>query len=189
MTGTSEHPGAVVINGATYLHNARGDLVPLGNIKATDLLQDELVRRLCDYAEDLSAELARFQSQCYADIAAFDAILDQEYGAKGSRPTKGNRSFSTIDGSLQVKVSVADQIAFGPELQSGSKIRLRSPPYLMALPIRFCIHCEIPARFPMTSGRLGTIFRSSSKPDDWISPSVEATIESRMEGTSKGCKT
>ena len=119
---TEKHPSAVVINGATYLHNARGDLVPVGNIKATDLLQDEMVRKLCGYAEDLSADLARFQSHSYADIAAFDAMLDQEYGVKAPRATKGNRSFSTFDGSLQVKVCVADQIAFGPELQSAKKL-------------------------------------------------------------------
>ena len=119
---TGQHPGAVVINGATYLHNARGDLVPINNIKATDLLQDEMVRRACAFAEDLSAELARFQAHQYADIADFDALLDQEYGVKAPRSTKGNRSFSTIDGSLQVKVCVADQIAFGPELQSAKKL-------------------------------------------------------------------
>ncbi|KUR80771.1 DUF3164 family protein [Novosphingobium sp. FSW06-99] len=117
-----QHPGAVVISGSTYLRNARGDLVPIANIKASDLLQDEFVRKMCAYAEDLSAELGRFQSHCYADIADFDALLDQEYGVRNERSTKGNRSFSTIDGSLQVKVCVADQIAFGPELQSAKKL-------------------------------------------------------------------
>lgn len=118
----SQHPGAIDINGALYLHNARGDLVPLANIKAMDLLQDDMVRKACAYAEDLSAELARFQSHSYADIAAFDALLDQEYGVKAKTSVKGNRSFTSFDGSLQVKVCVADQIAFGPELQSAKRL-------------------------------------------------------------------
>jgi hypothetical protein len=116
------HPAAVEISGTHYLRNARGDLTPIANIKPMDLLQDEMVRKAIDYAEDLSAELARFQSHSYADIAAFDALLDQEYGVKAKASTKGNRSFTSFDGSLQVKVCVADQIAFGPELQAAKKL-------------------------------------------------------------------
>lgn len=119
---TNTHPGSIEIGDARYLRNARGDLVPLANIKATDLLQDEMVHRLSGYAEDLSAELARFQSHSYADIAAFDALLDQEYGVAVKTSTKGNRTFTSFDGSLQVKVCVADQIAFGPELQAAKKL-------------------------------------------------------------------
>lgn len=122
MTTTTTHPGAIEINGVHYLRNARGDLTPIANVKTTDLLQDDLVRKLTDYAEDLSAELARFQSHTYADIGAFDALLDQEYGVATKASTKGNRTFSSFDGSLQVKVCVADQIQFGAELQVAKKL-------------------------------------------------------------------
>jgi hypothetical protein len=122
MTKTNIHPGAVEISGTHYLRNARGDLTPVANVKAMDLLQDDMVRSAIGYAEDLSAELARFQSHSYADIAAFDALLDQEYGVKAKTSTKGNRSFTSFDGSLQVKVCVADQIVFGPELQAAKKL-------------------------------------------------------------------
>lgn len=135
------HPGAIEISGAQYLKNARGDLTPIVNIKPADLLQDDTVRKLCGYAEDLSAELARFQLHCHADIADFDALLDQEYGVRSRRETKGNRTFSSFDGSLQVKVCVADQIVFGPELQSAKKLLDEmileqaegAPPFLVAL--------------------------------------------------------
>ena len=116
------HPGAIEITGNQYLRNARGDLVPLANVKAMDLLQDEMVRKAIAYAEDLSAELARFQSHAYADIAAADALLDQEYGVKAKTSTKGNRSFTSFDGEYQIKVCVADQISFGPELQAAKKL-------------------------------------------------------------------
>ena len=43
-------------------------------------------------------------------------------------------------------------------------IRRSSPPYFTALPIRFCRHCEIPPRSPMTWGRSASIFTSSVKP-------------------------
>lgn len=119
---SADHPSAITIAGAQYLRNARGDLVPLANIKAIDLLQDELVRKMSAYAEDLSAELARFQAFSFADIAAHDALMDQEYGVRSARATKGNRTFGAFDGSYQIKVCVADQITFGPELQSAKKL-------------------------------------------------------------------
>ena len=53
-------PGAVEINGDQYLRNAQGDLTAVTNIKPMDLLMDEMVRKVAGYAEDLSAELARF---------------------------------------------------------------------------------------------------------------------------------
>jgi hypothetical protein len=122
MSTTTTHPGAIDINGAQYLRNGRGDLVPLANIKPGDLLMDDMVRKAIIYAEDLSAELARFQFHNYADIAAFDALLDQEYGVTAKTSTKGNRTFTSFDGSYQVKVCVQDQISFGPELQSAKKL-------------------------------------------------------------------
>lgn len=141
MTQTTKHPGAIEINGAQYLKNGRGDLTPIANIKPADLLQDDMVRKLIDYAEDLSAELARFQLHCHADIADFDALLDQEYGVRNERATKGNRTFSSFDGGFKVKICVADQIVFGPELQSAKKLLDEmiieqaegAPPFLVAL--------------------------------------------------------
>lgn len=139
----SESPveSAVEIAGKKYLRNARGDLVALDNVRATDLLMDEMVRKVIGYAEDLSAELARFLSHTAADIAAFDALLDQEYGVKRPEHTKGNRTFTSYDGRLQVKVAVADRIVLGPELQSAkalldAMIRERAEgadPFLVAL--------------------------------------------------------
>lgn len=134
-------PGAVEIAGKPYLTNARGDLVAVDNVKPTDLLMDEMVRKAMAYAEDLSAELARFQAHTYADVAAFDALLDQEYGVARDEKSKGNRTFTSFDGLLQVKVAVADRIVLGPELQVAKKlldelIRERADgadPFLVAL--------------------------------------------------------
>lgn len=122
MNKPKTHPGAVELHGALYLHDSKGDLKALDNISAEDLLIDETVRKLCGYAEDLSAELARFQSHTYADIASLDAMLDQEYGVSRPSATKGNRTFPSFAGDLQVKVCMADQISFGPSLQSAKKL-------------------------------------------------------------------
>ncbi|NSZ48477.1 DUF3164 family protein [Agrobacterium vitis] len=108
--------GVTVISGREWMENARGDLVPIGNIKPEDKLQDETVRKIMKYAVDLSAQIARFRGHTVADLGAFDAILAQEYGAKiGGK--KGNRTYQTIDGKMRVVVQVSDQISFGPQLQ------------------------------------------------------------------------
>lgn len=116
------HPDAVTIGGAQYLRDTKGNLVPMTNISPIDLLMDEMVRKCTAYAEDISAELARFQLHVYADIAAFDALLAQEYGVTQDGESKGNRTFTSFDGCRQIKVQVADRIQLGPELQIAKRL-------------------------------------------------------------------
>lgn len=120
-TATNTIPGAVVIGGETYLPNAQGDLVALANIKPMDRLMDEMVRKVAAYGEDLSAELARFAAHTDADIAALDALIAQDYGVE-PKETKGNRTFTSFDGLLQVKVAVSERIVLGPELQAAKTV-------------------------------------------------------------------
>ncbi len=122
MTAYEAHPDAIDVGGTLYLRNAKSDLKPLDTIPPVDLLMDEMVRKCCTYAADLSAELARFQAHTYADIAAFDALLAQEYGVTQSGETKGNRTFTSFNGCLQIKVQVADRIQLGPELQIAKRL-------------------------------------------------------------------
>jgi len=107
--------GAVTIHDELYLKNAKGDLVAVANIKAQDLLMHELVYKIAAYAEDLSAEIARFADHTYADVGAFDALLAQEYGVE-RQGSRGNRTLTSFDGERQVKVRVQDLTTFGPEL-------------------------------------------------------------------------
>lgn len=116
------HPDAVTIGGAQYLRDSKGDLKALVNISPIDLLMDEMVRKCTAYAEDISAELARFQLHVYADIAGFDALLAQEYGVTQDGESKGNRTFTSFDGCRQIKVQVADRIQLGPELQIAKRL-------------------------------------------------------------------
>ena len=117
MTETKIPEAAISANGRWWMENPKGNLDALDSVPATDLLMDEMVRRQVGYAEDLSAELARFQSHSYADIAAFDALLDQEFNIQQPESRKGNRTFTTYDGRLKVQVAIADRLFFGPELQ------------------------------------------------------------------------
>ncbi len=116
------HPAAVDIHGAPHLKDAKGNWVPLANIRAADLLMDEMVRKMAGYGEDLSAELARFLAHCEADIAAFDALVAQEFNVEPESVGKGNRTFTSYDGCLRVQVSVSDRIVLGPELQAAKAV-------------------------------------------------------------------
>lgn len=118
----STHPDAITIGDNQYLRDAKGDLKALANISPIDLLMDEMVRKCTAYAADISAELARFQLHVYADIAAFDALLAQEYGVTQDGASKGNRTFTSFDGRRQIKVQVADRIQLGPELQIAKRL-------------------------------------------------------------------
>jgi hypothetical protein len=113
--------GIVEAGGAKYLRDPKGALIPLGMVKPQRLLEDEMVRKIMRFALDLSAQVARFKGHTFADLAAFQSLLEQQYGAKAGGP-KGNVSFTTFDDSMRIEVKIADLITFGAELQAAKKL-------------------------------------------------------------------
>ena len=113
--------GEVLVNGKSYMPDAKGNLVPLESVKPVDKLEDETVRKIIGYADDLSAQGTRFRMHTFDDLGAYEALLAQEYGAsKGG--TKGNKTFMTFDGLMKVQVQVADFIDFGAQLQTAKTL-------------------------------------------------------------------
>jgi hypothetical protein len=108
--------GVTIVNGRQYMNDAKGNLVPLANIRPEDKLQDETVRKIMAFAVDLNAQIMRFRDHTMIDLGEFDALLAQEYDAKIGG-AKGNRTYQTFDGLMKVQVQVSDLVAFGPELQ------------------------------------------------------------------------
>ncbi|MBP2301280.1 DUF3164 family protein [Azospirillum picis] len=101
---------------AGYMADAKGRLVPEALVKPTDKLQDQLVRKLMGYADDLSAQVARFKAHTFDDVGAFLALLAEQYqDTRGGQ--KGNMTLTSFDGTMKVQVAVADHMTFGPELQ------------------------------------------------------------------------
>jgi hypothetical protein len=108
--------GVLWAGGRPYMPDAKGNLVPVEMVKPQDKLEDETVRKIMGYAEELSAQIARFKGHTFTDLGEFDALLEQDYGStRGGR--KGNRTYQTFDGCMKVTVQVADFIDFGPQLQ------------------------------------------------------------------------
>ncbi|MBJ7318270.1 MAG: DUF3164 family protein [Brevundimonas sp.] len=126
IQGTQSRPAgtpetAVEVNGKWFMEDAKGVLTPVEVIRPTDLLEDETVRRVMGFARPLSAQVARFKQHTLDDILGLLAIFDQEYGVKKGG-TKGNVTLTSYDGTLKIQLAIADQITFGPELQSAKAL-------------------------------------------------------------------
>lgn len=108
--------GIQEINGNKYMADAKGHLVPIESIKPADKLEDEIVRKIMSYAQNLNAQIERFKIHTYEDLGSFEALLEQEYNStKGG--AKGNKTFMSLCGLLKVTVTVSDHIDFGPQFQ------------------------------------------------------------------------
>lgn len=123
---TNPYPGSsgiTDVNGKPYMADAKGALVPVELIKPAVLLEDELVRKIMGFAIALSEQVGRFKGHTMTDLGEFDALLEQEYKVtkRGNRG-KGNRSYKTHDGLMEVEVRVQDRVEFGPGLQVAKQI-------------------------------------------------------------------
>lgn len=104
-----------------YLMDVKGRLVPERLIKDHEKLEDQTVRKILAYAEDLNAQIARFRGHTFDDVSSFMDILAEQYGAsKGG--TKGNVTLTSYDGCLKVVVQVQEFLTFGPELQVAKQL-------------------------------------------------------------------
>lgn len=113
--------GIMEIGGNAYMTDPQGHLVPLDLVKPQDALEDQTVRKIIQYADDLSAQIARFRGHTFDDVASFVSILAERYGATRGG-AKGNTTLTSFDGCLKVVVQVQDVLTFGPELQVAKAI-------------------------------------------------------------------
>lgn len=94
-----------------YRQDAKGNLVPLANIKEIDLLRDELVMEIVGKAQTVQQQMAAFKSDSMADIAAFVQLSADRYDvAVGGK--KGNVTLHSFDGQYRVNLSMQDTLVF-----------------------------------------------------------------------------
>ncbi|WP_336812290.1 DUF3164 family protein [Bosea sp. MMO-172] len=113
--------GIVEVAGQPHMRDAKGRLVPIELVKPADKLEDEMVRKVMAFAQDLAAQISRFKEHTFADLNGFQKLLEQDYGARAGGE-KGNVTFQTVDGLMQVKVQIADLIELGPQLQQAKAL-------------------------------------------------------------------
>ena len=100
-----------------YMQDAKGRLVPEQLIPEHARLEDATVRTIAAYALDLHRQCHRFRGHSYDDLATMDDLIAERYGRQRRGGAKGNRTYMSLDGRIQVIEQVHDHIAFGPELQ------------------------------------------------------------------------
>ncbi len=94
-----------------YRQDAKGNLVPLANIKEIDLLRDELVMEIAGKAHKVQQQMTAFKADSMADIAAFVQLSADRYDvAVGGK--KGNVTLHSFDGAYRVNLSMQDTLVF-----------------------------------------------------------------------------
>lgn len=94
-----------------YREDARGNLVPVDNIREHDLLRDELVAAIVAKAQTLHQAIAAFKTEAMDDIGAFVELSGERYGTKlGGR--KGNVTLHSFDGRYRVQLAMQDSLTF-----------------------------------------------------------------------------
>ena len=100
-----------------FVLDAKGNLIAEKNVKPTDLMIDQAVREIAGYADDLSAQIARFRGHSHDDIETLLSLLSEKYGVTKSRSEKGSITLTSFDGLIKVTQTSADILEFGPELK------------------------------------------------------------------------
>ncbi len=99
-----------------FMIDAKGRHVPTSLVSASDLLIDQTIDIVTGHAAELSDRISRFKGHTFDDVYACVDLLKEKYGVKvGGK--KGNIELVSFDGCSKVQISIADHIAFGPELQ------------------------------------------------------------------------
>ncbi|GAB6037662.1 DUF3164 family protein [Fundidesulfovibrio butyratiphilus] len=104
-----------------YMEDPQGRLVPLAMVKDVDLARHELVLEVVGKARAVHDDLAKFQADVQADVAAFVQLSAEQYGVKIGGD-KGNLSLVSYDGRYKVQRQVAETLAFDERLQAAKAL-------------------------------------------------------------------
>lgn len=104
-----------------YRQDAKGNLIPLENIKETDLLRDELVMEIVAKAQAVRDTIAAFKQSAMEDIAAFAQLSAEKYGAKLGG-AKGNIRLMSFDGAYRIALAMQDTLSFDERLAAAKAL-------------------------------------------------------------------
>lgn len=100
-----------------YRLNGMGHLVPESQIKAVDLLRDEVVKKIVDSARIQQQQLAVFKVESMNQITDFIDLSAGEYDVKYGG-TKGNVTLLSFDGKYKVIRAVGEHRLFDERIQA-----------------------------------------------------------------------
>lgn len=98
-----------------YMQNAAGNLIAKENVKALDLIEDELVKEIIDEAVQLQQQMRDLKTQWLDKMQAFVDLAASEYDAN-RKGKKGNLTLRTFDASHSIAIKVQQKMAFDSKL-------------------------------------------------------------------------
>lgn len=106
-----------------YMQDARGALVPTTKVKDVDKARDQVVKRLCQAAHEMSLQLSQFKLLAMSELEQFVELSATQYdqelrGAKG----KGNVTLTSYCGRWKVERQIAEHMVFDERLQVAKTI-------------------------------------------------------------------
>lgn len=104
-----------------YMQDRKGRLVPVSQVSDYDTEMDAFVRAQVSTAKEYNQQLKDFKTRSFDDCYAWLDLAAEKYGRKPGG-VKGNVTFSSFDGSAQIRITVQDSLTFGPELQIAKDI-------------------------------------------------------------------
>ena len=110
------------IDMSQYKKDARGNLVPIDNIREIDLLRDELVMEIVGKAQAVAEQLADYKRGAMDDINAFVQLSAERFGVELGGKKKGNLTLHSFDGRYRVQYAVQDTLSFDEGLQAAKAL-------------------------------------------------------------------
>lgn len=105
-----EHPKS------QYMTDPKGRLVPIEQVKPLDMLRHDLVEKTMGRARGLRDDLASFKAATMSEILDFVDLAASEYDVRIGG-LKGNLTLRSFDGLQEIRVQVAERLAFDERLK------------------------------------------------------------------------
>lgn len=100
-----------------YKEDAKGNLIPLANIREIDLMRDKEVVEMISKAKAMQEQLRQFKQETFDTIAAFTELSAERYDVSlGGK--KGNITLRSFDGRYKVQFAIAELLTFDEGLQA-----------------------------------------------------------------------
>lgn len=104
-----------------FKRDPKGNLVALSNIKAIDLIRDELVDKLSGLAAKQQTQMRDFKRSIIDELSAFVSLSAEEYQIKlGGK--KGNITLMNFDSTLKIQIAVSELLQFDERLQVAKQL-------------------------------------------------------------------
>ena len=108
------------INLNEYRTDAKGNLVPVKNIKPIDLARDDFVLEAIAKIRPVHVLLSDLKSEIMTDVHAFIDLSVEQYGVE--RSVKGNATLCSFDGKYQIKIAMQDKLHFDERIYAAKAL-------------------------------------------------------------------